>query len=350
VPRAVGRRREKLGELLPILRCPASGAELVPGDREDLETADGTHRYRVIEGIPILVVGERSLFSAEAEPRGTDGGPDRRRLRLRLEAAARAVGRRLVPPISRNVKADENFARLARLLTDGLHTPSRRRRVLVVGGAVPGAGISQLLDHPQIEAIETDVVLGPRTQLVCDAHDLPFKDGSFDAVVCQGVLGNVADPTRAVSEIHRVLASDGLVYAETNFLQGVCMGPYDFTRFTHVGHRRLFRSFTELDSGVQCGPGMALAWSVVWFAMALAGGSRAGRAAARGIVPFFVSWLTLLDPYLVDRPAAFDAASATYFLGRRRETAVPDEEIVMGYRGAIGTTWLRERKPPRRTG
>lgn len=287
----------------------------------------------------MMIVPERSLFGGEAQTLGTGGGDS---LRDRVDDAFVAVAKRGVPSISRNVKAPENFRELARRLApaDGERTI---KRVLVVGGAVTGKGIEELLSAPHVEIVETDVVVGPRTQVLCDAHDLPFADGSFDAVVCQAVLGSVVDPERVVAEIHRVLRPDGLVYSETNFLQGVCMGRYDFTRHTHLGHRRLFREFDELSSGVQCGPGMSLAWAVVWFFMALAGHSRVGRALARGVVPFFVFWLPHLDRYLVETPGAYDAASGTFFLGRRRPDAVPDQEIIRGYRGAVSTGWTRDR-------
>ena len=103
--------------------------------------------------------------------------------------------------------------------------------------------------------------------LICDAHDIPFADGSFDAVIAQAVLEHVVDPHRCVAEIHRVLNAQGVVYAETPFMQQVHAGRYDFARFTHLGHRRLFRMFQEIDSGAVCGPGMALAWSYQYFLM-----------------------------------------------------------------------------------
>ena len=55
-----------------------------------------------------------------------------------------------------------------------------------------------------------------------------------------------------------VYKDDGLVYADTPFMQQVHMGRYDFTRFTYLGHRRLFRKFEEIDSGAVSGPAMAL--------------------------------------------------------------------------------------------
>jgi ubiquinone/menaquinone biosynthesis C-methylase UbiE len=41
------------------------------------------------------------------------------------------------------------------------------------------------------------------------AEDLPFPEASFDTVVATLVLCSVADPSRALAEIRRVLASDG---------------------------------------------------------------------------------------------------------------------------------------------
>lgn len=331
-------RRPDETTLLRLLRCPVTGQELRRAQDGSLVTADGTRHYSAINGVPMLIDPERSLFSAEEQAAAV--GVQRSRL-ASIGAASRAAGKRLVPSISRNVRARENFGQLASLLT-AHPVELETKRVLVIGGAVTGEGIEQLLSAPGVESVETDVVIGPRTQVACDAHDLPFAGGSFDAVVCQAVLGMVVDPNRVVGEIHRVLGPNGLVYSESPFLQAVCMGPYDFTRYTHSGHRRLFREFDEVSSGVQCGPGMALAWTVVWFFMALGGRSRVARTAARAIVPFFVFWLTYLDRYLADQPGGYDAASGTFFLGRRRVSAVPDEQIVRGYRGAVHTRWLED--------
>jgi ubiquinone/menaquinone biosynthesis C-methylase UbiE len=44
---------------------------------------------------------------------------------------------------------------------------------------------------------------------LCDITSLPFKEGSFDAVVVAGVMPNLNEPARALSEFHRVLGSGG---------------------------------------------------------------------------------------------------------------------------------------------
>lgn len=115
-----------------------------------------------------------------------------------------------------------------------------------------------IADVPGLRLINVDPAPTSSAEIFCDGHDLPFRDGTFDAVIVQAVLEHVLDPHRCVAEIHRVLQPDGLVYSETPFMQQVHMKGVDFTRYTHVGHRRLFREFAELESGVVAGPGTAL--------------------------------------------------------------------------------------------
>jgi SAM-dependent methyltransferase len=240
-----------------------------------------------------------------------------------------------VPELTANVAAARNYARLAALLGA---TPGAR--VLVVGGRIAGTGIEALLRHPSVEVVETDVSFGPRTAIICDGHDLPFADGSFDAVVVQAVLEHVLDPHRCVDEIHRILAPAGLVYAETPFMQQVHAGRYDFTRFTPLGHRRLFRRFEEIDSGSACGPGTALAWSYQYFLTSFVE-SRTMRGALQAFARGTSFFLKYFDRWLVRRPGAQDAASACYFLGRRAEAALEDRELIKLYRGGLaGSTAL----------
>jgi len=51
---------------------------------------------------------------------------------------------------------------------------------------------------------------------------------------------------------------------------------YDFTRFTYLGHRRLFSAFDEIDSGASCGPGWRWRGLIITsFLVSPAQGSRA---------------------------------------------------------------------------
>jgi SAM-dependent methyltransferase len=102
---------------------------------------------------------------------------------------------------------------------DLLKRESRRPVVLVVGGGTIGSGADELYHDDSIELVGTDVYASPHTVLVADAHRLPFEDGVFDGVWVQAVLEHVLEPATVVAELHRVLRPEGLVYAETPFMQ-----------------------------------------------------------------------------------------------------------------------------------
>jgi SAM-dependent methyltransferase len=195
-----------------------------------------------------------------------------------------------------------------------------------------GKGMEAILSIPSIEIIESDVSFGPRTALICDAHDIPFDDNSFDGVIVQAVLEHVLDPNRCVEEIHRVLKENGAVYAETPFMQQVHMGRYDFTRFTHLGHRRLFRKFEEVSSGPVCGPGMALSWSYEYFFLSFVK-TKGAKDLVKGFTRLTSFWLKYFDYFLIDKPGTFDAASGYYFIGTKSDSILSDRELLKLYKG-----------------
>lgn len=79
---------------------------------------------------------------------------------------------------------------------------------------------------------------------VADAHNLPFKDQSFDAVVCLEAMEHVEDPRRVISEMKRVLNDNGYIIVlvpSENWLFRVLwpvweLGPGRIWRGTHVNH------------------------------------------------------------------------------------------------------------------
>lgn len=302
------------------LQCPRCGSLLLDngGVYECTDQACAAS-FPTVDGAPILIDERASVFSiADC----LTGQVDYYSRRSRLEEALLHWS----PEISWNLKADQNYRRLGELLASVDHPA-----VLIIGGRVAGAGIEELLRSPGIEFVETDIQPGPRTQLICDAHALPFAGSTFDAVIAQAVLEHVVDPYRCASEMHRVLKEGGMVYAETPFMQQVHEGRHDFTRFTHLGHRRLFRHFEEVASGPTGGPAMALAWSIRYLLLSVAPSER-WTGLLGGLARTFF-WLKYVDERIIDKPATLDAASGYYFLGRKSGAMLEDRDLLQQYRG-----------------
>jgi SAM-dependent methyltransferase len=148
------------------------------------------------------------------------------------------------------------------------------------------------------------------------------------------VLEFLPDPWRCVEEIHRALKPDGVVYSEVPFMQQVHGGRHDFMRFSHLGHRRVFRRFSEIASGCCGGPGMALAWSFQSFVLSFVDAG-ALRDAITAFLRPCLFWLKYFDYYLATTKGGIDAASGTYFLGRKGTDTLSDRVLLATYKGAI---------------
>jgi SAM-dependent methyltransferase len=262
--------------------------------------------FPLIDAQPVLIDFAASIFDRNMYSR--DNGSV-----LHRDVTRRSLGSRLHQfGFGKNPIAASNCARFIELLKQN----SRRPVVLVIGGGTIGCGADELYHDSSIELVGTDVYASPYTSLVADAHKLPFEDGVFDGVWVQAVLEHVLEPATVVGEIHRVLRREGLVYAETPFMQQVHERAYDFSRFTQSGHRWLFKRFSEIGAGPIGGAGVALVWSIRYFSRALGAGDKLSRLFS---LPFF--WIRFLDGFGRGRAVA-DAASGFFFLGRRSEQAI----------------------------
>lgn len=307
-------------EIQQKLLCPLTKSQLQQNG-EYLECVnDASIRYPIVEGIPILIDNNKSLFSTSdfVKKKNTT-------FILDPESSVKKRIRELLPKHNANIKAKENYGKLISLLPENA-------KILVVGGSVMGQGMESIYNNKSFEIIGSDVSFGDCTTLICDAHDLPFADKTFDCVIVQAVLEHVLEPRRCVAEIHRVLKSNGIIYAETPFMQQVHMKQYDFTRFTHLGHRWLFKDFEEISSGPSCGPGMALAWSYTAFLRSLTTSPLLDR-----LLMYFgqvtSSFLKYFDYFLINKPGAYDAASSFYFFGRKSDHTLLYEDLIQQFKG-----------------
>jgi SAM-dependent methyltransferase len=87
-----------------------------------------------------------------------------------------------------------------------------------------------------------DLIAGPGVDRVEDVRALSFAGASVGTVVCVDALEHVADPFRALAEIHRVLRDGGVLLLATPFAFPIHHRP-DYTRFTPDGVRLLLAPF-----------------------------------------------------------------------------------------------------------
>ena len=82
--------------------------------------------------------------------------------------------------------------------------------LLKLGHHVTGLDISEKMVQTARQAADTQFP-GQSVCVVGDVEDLPFENGSFDCVVCVGVLSHQPDPGRMVAELSRIVGDDGCV-------------------------------------------------------------------------------------------------------------------------------------------
>jgi SAM-dependent methyltransferase len=91
--------------------------------------------------------------------------------------------------------------------------------------------------------IGCDLQEGPGVDRVEDVHALTFPDESVGTVICLETLEHVADPIRAVEEMHRILRPGGVLAISSLMFFPIHAHPWDYWRFTPEGFERLLAPF-----------------------------------------------------------------------------------------------------------
>lgn len=91
--------------------------------------------------------------------------------------------------------------------------------------------------------VELEHKIFRHTDVVGDAHALPFREGSFDCVLGFNLFEHLRHPGRAASEIFRILKPGGSVTIHTAFLQPLHEAPAHFYNATEFGVRSWFEFF-----------------------------------------------------------------------------------------------------------
>lgn len=79
-----------------------------------------------------------------------------------------------------------------------------------------------------------------------DAHSIEFPDSHFHSVVAVEVFEHLKDPSKAASEVYRVLKVNGVALISVPFMFRIHGDPYDYNRFTRQGLEVLFSQFKSV--------------------------------------------------------------------------------------------------------
>ncbi len=244
---------EPLAVLLDVLCCPCPDHGDLRQDRDTLVCSACGRSFPVMSGRPILIDEAHSLFSIAEIMRQSD------KRQFPTVRGGKAGLRNLFPAGANRPEKTKAAAVLAKhhALVPEAST------ICVIGCGFTKNVYSQLF--PTALVILTDITLQGSSNVACDGTCLPFRDRTVDVFIIEEVLEHVIDPHAVVQEMDRCLRPGGLVFSSIPFAQPLHGIPFDFQRFTPLGHRLLFRDFERLEFFVVPGPATALCRNAIGF-------------------------------------------------------------------------------------
>jgi SAM-dependent methyltransferase len=234
--------------LTALLRCPACGGDVEFG--RDAVTCAASHRFPVVEGIPVFVgeellgtdpqyAGQRRYFDAEFS------GYERYELEnWRRSYLERLFSRRLIGASGPLVDVGVGGSG---------YTVIEAARA---GQAAIGCDLSlEALLKARRFAVEQD--LGARTLWVCcSAEKLPLASGAFATALAVAVIEHVPDDSAALWELSRVLSPGGRAWITVpHALQHIAL-PFRLPNRLHdrrLGHLRRYDAGTLVEAARRVG-------------------------------------------------------------------------------------------------
>ena len=193
----------------------------------------------------------------------------------------------------------------------------RARRELLAQARADGWRVLNLGSggRKQSAMVNLDVtpVTGP--DVVGDGYHLPFRDSTFDLIMCDYVIEHVPDPEKFIAAARTALRDGGIFYFETPFLQPMHGGDADFTRWTRRGFIKAATrgGLNVTKSGIHLGPAFTLFWVLnEWLAIVFSFGVPALFKILNYIFRWLLSPLMIIDAMTLHLPGAERLASGFY--------------------------------------
>lgn len=153
---------------------------------------------------------------------------------------------------------------------------------------------------------------------------LPFKDGTFDAVISIAVLEHVKDPFTCAKEISRVLKKGGTLISCIPFLQPYHGYPHHYYNMTYQGHENLYAD-SIVTEDIQVINSIKPIHTLTWFLQKYVDGIKDDptreKFANMTIAEFLRSPDSFYDDDVVthlDKRVELELAAATLLIGKKK--------------------------------
>lgn len=184
-------------------------------------------KYPVKENIPIIINEFKSIFTIKdvLNVKFTTQSS-----LYRKNSFKNYIRKNLLPTLSKDFTQKKRFKELSKKFEN--------KKILIVGSGDKVDEYNTIFNNSLV--INSDVHLLFKPDIVFDAHEIPFKNESFDLVIASQVLEHTFKPWKVAKEIERVVKVNGEILIEVPFNFQYHSPPYDFFRFTFTGLRSLF--------------------------------------------------------------------------------------------------------------
>jgi SAM-dependent methyltransferase len=116
---------------------------------------------------------------------------------------------------------------------------SNRPKILDIGCGYKPFKIA----FPDALYIGTDITMeGADPDIIADNRQLPFEDNYFDGLIASETLEHTPDYELAITEMLRVVRSEGYIFITVPFIHPLHHHPFDFQRITEYRLHQLFNS------------------------------------------------------------------------------------------------------------
>lgn len=184
-------------------------------------------KYDVVNGVPVIIDESKSIFKINEI---LEKVPTAQNSNYRKNNLKNIFRRKVLPSLSKDFGFQKRYEQLAEKFKGKL--------VLVIGAGDKVTFYNRIFKDSFI--ITSDIHIQFNPDIVIDAHQIPFKNESFDLVLVPQVLEHTFRPWEVANELQRITKLNGNLLIETPFSFPYHSPPYDFFRFTFTGLRSLF--------------------------------------------------------------------------------------------------------------